>query len=187
MLTNKKIEAALAEHTRRKHLWVAACERVEAADTALFDAEDAREIIQTAAATVQNYTSDRIAAVVCTCLDHVFGEGAYRFNLRFDMARNRTEAVLELWEGDIRLNPTESTAGGVLDVASFGLRCAALMLGNRPPRRRLVVLDEPFKWVSVEFRSGIPDMLEYLAEELDIQFIAVTHMPEITCGTVHQL
>lgn len=152
----------------------------------MFDAIDAREIVQTCAATVQQNAHHRIAGVVGTCLATVYGPGRYGFGIRFEMTRGRTEAVLELTEGENSTDPVDGTAGGVIDVASFALRVACLML-TRPPARRVMILDEPFKFVSEEYRDGVRGMLEHLAETLDIQFIMVTHIQEIACGTIHQL
>jgi DNA repair exonuclease SbcCD ATPase subunit len=49
------------------------------------------------------------------------------------------------------------------------------------------VLDEPFKFVSEEYRPRVRAMLEKLSAELDVQFIMVTHVPEFKTGTIHQL
>jgi ABC-type nitrate/sulfonate/bicarbonate transport system ATPase subunit len=74
-----------------------------------------------------------------------------------------------------------SSGGGVLDVAAFALRLAAITL-TKPHARRIIIMDEPFRFVSEAFRSRIKDMLESLAEEYGFQFIMVTHIKELICG-----
>jgi len=71
----------------------------------------------------------------------------------------------------------------VVDVAAFALRLSALML-SRPARRRVVVLDEPFKFVSAGYRDRVRAMLENLAPDLEVQFIFVTHIDELRCGHI---
>ena len=79
------------------------------------------------------------------------------------------------------MDPLE--CGGVLDVACFALRVASLIL-TKPPRRRLLILDEPFHFLSLEGANGHKNLLRArelvhsLAEELGIQFIVVTHLKE---------
>jgi len=83
-------------------------------------------------------------------------------------------------------NVLDSDSGGVIDVASFALRLACIIL-RKPKLRKLLVLDEPFKFLSMEFRSMIREMLEKLAEDFGIQIIMVTHIPDLECGKIIQL
>ena len=90
----------------------------------------------------------------------------------------RDEVLLE--------DPVNEAGGGVIDVAGFALRVSALLL-QKPQRRRLIVMDEPFRFLSADRRHTIPVMLEYLAEEFDLQFVFITHMEELTIGKVIQV
>jgi len=47
--------------------------------------------------------------------------------------------------------------------------------------------DEPFKFVSAGYRDGVRAMLQMLAAELGIQFIMVTHIPELRCGKIIEI
>jgi ABC-type Fe3+/spermidine/putrescine transport system ATPase subunit len=84
------------------------------------------------------------------------------------------------------MDPLDATGGGVCDVAAFALRVACLML-SQPPKRRLLVADEPFRFVSEEYRPAVRQMIETLADELGIQFILVTHATEFEIGKVVRL
>ena len=59
----------------------------------------------------------------------------------------------------------------------------------RPPRRRLIVLDEPFKFVSDrgDYRARARDLLDALSTELGFQFVIVTHDPTFEIGKVIDL
>ncbi len=78
--------------------------------------------------------------------------------------------------------------GGVYDVAAFALRIAAVLL-QRPKARRVLFLDEPFRFVSERNlnRERVRDLVTTLARELEFQFIIVTHDRVLEIGTVVEL
>jgi len=150
------------------------------------DAEEALEILQAVAETIQDQAHARIANVVSRCLATVFDE-PYEFHIGFERKRGRTEAQLTLVRDGLELtSPLDAAGGGVIDVAGFALRLSCLLL-TRPAKRRVVVLDEPFRFVSAEYRPRLPLMLQRLAEEFEVQFIMVTHLEELETGKVIQL
>ena len=147
--------------------------------------EEAQKIAQSVAQAVQQQVHDRIAGVVSRCLEAVFDD-PYEFQILFEQKRGKTEAKLVFVRDDLELDPMTASGGGVIDVAAFALRLACLIL-KRPKVRKLVVLDEPFRFVSVEYRSRIRGMLEGLAKDMGIQFVMVTHMEDLKIGTVLEI
>ena len=152
------------------------------ATQSLSDSSEAQGIIQGVAQQVQQAAHDRIASVVSRCLEAVFEE-PYEFRVKFERKRGRTEARLEFVRDGVAMDPMTASGGGVVDVAAFALRVSCLMLA-RPPLRRLIVLDEPLKFLSEEYRENVKAMMEQLAEEMGIQFVMVTHIRELECGKV---
>jgi len=149
------------------------------------DAEEAQKIIQQVAQSVQQHVHQRISSVVSKCLELVFEE-PYTFKIVFEQKRGKTQARLIFEEGDNDLDPMDATGGGVVDVAAFALRLACLVL-SQPPVRPFVVLDEPFKFVSEDYRPRVKAMLDHLAEEMGIQFLVVTHIEELRTGTIVEI
>jgi DNA repair exonuclease SbcCD ATPase subunit len=148
----------------------------------LANIEQAQHITQTVAQTVQEQAHGKIARVVTACLKTVFDDMDYGFRIDFDRKRKRTEAKLRLVrDGNDVEDPLEAESGGVIDVAAFALQLASMML-TKPTIRKILILDEPFKFVSRQYRSNINQMIEKLAKDFDVQFIIVTHQEEITCG-----
>jgi len=86
----------------------------------------------------------------------------------------------------VEVDPLSASGGGVVDVAAFALRLSCLCL-SKPKRRHLLVLDEPFKFVSEEYRHRIRGMMEKLSEEMGVQIIMVTHIKELETGKVIRL
>lgn len=155
------------------------------ADKTLKRTQDAQEILQRISQAVQQKAHERISSVVSKCLSTTFDD-PYEFKIEFERKRGRTEAKLLFVRGDLEADPLTASGGGVVDVAAFALRVAALML-HRPRLSRLIVLDEPFKFVSADYRDNIRQMLEDLSEDLGLQIILVTHVEELETGKVIRL
>jgi DNA repair exonuclease SbcCD ATPase subunit len=146
---------------------------------------DAQEILQLLAQAVQQKAHEKISEVVSSCLEAVFDD-PYRFKIEFDRKRGRTEARLRFVRGDLDVDPLTASGGGMVDVAAFALRISCLML-HRPKLRRFVVLDEPFKFVSAQYRENVRSMLESLSTDLGVQIVMVTHIDELVTGKVIEI
>jgi len=148
------------------------------------DAEEAQRVAQTVAQTIQRRVHEALSRVVDRCLAAVFEE-PYTFRIRFDRKRGRTEAVPEfVREGVVLDDPLNEVGGGVCDVAALALRIGCLLL-RRPPARRMLMLDEPFRNVRGERnRARTRAMLEGLASEMGFQVLMSTDIPEYRLGTV---
>lgn len=146
------------------------------------DLLQAQSIAQSVAQTIQQKAHVQIASVVSRCLESVFDE-PYLFKILFEQKRGKTEAKLVFERDGMEVDPLTASGGGVIDVASFALRLSCLML-SKPKLRRVLVMDEPFKFVSQGYRENVKSMLEELSKELKIQIIFVTHIEELVTGKV---
>lgn len=181
----KKVDELTAE---RKRLVRQLQDEESAAKEAEQRREDvlaAQQLLQTVAASVQQQAHRQIASIVSRCLEAVFDD-PYEFRLSFVEKRGKTEAEMEFGREGALMDPMTAAGGGVVDVAAFAARLAKLML-SRPPKRRLLVLDEPFRFVSRDLRPKVRSMIETLAEEMGIQFVTVTHDPVLSIGKVIEL
>jgi ABC-type molybdenum transport system ATPase subunit/photorepair protein PhrA len=169
-----------------------ACCRVKSEKQALrmamqnaVDIKSAIVLAQGTAQAVQEEAHRKIADIVSYSLAAVF-DIPYQFKISFEQKRGRTEAILTFERDSISADPMTASGGGVVDVAAFALRLSCLLL-SRPPLRRLLVLDEPFKWLSREFRPRVRALLEKLASEMNVQMVIVTHDEELVIGKVIKL
>jgi DNA repair exonuclease SbcCD ATPase subunit len=149
-------------------------------------AQSANAVLQTVCAQIQTTVHKSVSDIVTRCLRAVFGEDAYEFRIIFEQKRGKAEAVMQFVRNGEIYDPMTQSGGGVLDVAAFGLRLSALLLSSNR-YRRVLILDEPFRFLSVEYRSQIRDLIETLSKELDFQFIMVTHAKELEIGDVVQI
>ena len=149
------------------------------------DALSAQSLLQEAAEAVQSKAHAQLAEVVTRCLKAVYGEEGSGFRINFRRARGKTEAKLAFVKNWHELAPGDD-GGGAIDVASFALRVACLVM-SRPPKRRFLALDEPFKHVSANYRGKVRELVEALARDLKIQFLLITHSRKLMIGKVIEL
>lgn len=160
-------------------------EALEKAERDLGDSQQCQKILQSLAENIQRIVHQRISRVVSRCLAAVFDE-PYLFKINFTQSRGKTDAKLCYERDGHELNPLTSSGGGTIDIAAFALRLACLCLA-RPHRRRVLVIDENFRNLSVEYHHLVPILLETLAKEMDLQIIQTTNVPEFACGNVIRL
>ena len=186
----KKLTQALASHefvTKQRDEEKTTLDKARAT---LQSTLTAQKITQEIAEELQNQAHSQISSIVSRCLEAVFGEEAYTFLVKFKQSRGKTEAeLLLLKQGasvEQAIDAIDSAGGGVVDVVSFALRLACLVL-TRPKKRQLLVMDEPFKHLSKEYRPAVRDLLLTLSRELNVQMIIVTHDPVLQIGKVVEL
>lgn len=151
------------------------------------DAADAAAIIQELAQGVQQQAHARIAGIVTRALQTVFGPDAYEFAIEFEKKRNRTEARLLFLRNGHEIEPLKAAGGGCVDIAALALRVACLVM-LRPAPRRIIISDEPMKNVNGSvYQDRVGQLIETLAEELDVQFIIVTDDDWLKIGKVVEL
>lgn len=141
---------------------------------------DCQDLAQKVAQGIQQHTHSLVAQVVTKCLETIFEE-PYEFNIIFERKRGKTEAKLIFERDGMEIDPMTSSGGGVLDVAAFALRLSAIIL-TKPHTRKIIIMDEPFRFLSESYREKIKNLLQELSIQYDFQFIMVTHIKELICG-----
>ncbi len=145
----------------------------------IFDHENAikaRTIVQKVAEDTQKNIEYHISNLVSMAIASIFPD-PYEFNLIFVQRRNKMEADLIFTKNGNETSDLIFTAGGgVVDVASFALRISVWSIGNTRP---VIVLDEPGKFISRNLQAKFSKLIKTLSEKLQIQFLIVSHVPEI--------
>lgn len=185
--TRKKVNRLLSDFSAMEKQYKNEKSSLKESKSYLSYVEQAQTITQHISQTIQQQAHNKIANVVSRCLETVFDDVNYGFKINFEKKRGRTEAVLILLkEGHEITDPLEADSGGVIDIASFALRLSCLMLA-KPILRRIMILDEPFKNVSANYRNNVRIMLEELSKDFHIQIIMVTHDKAYQCGKVIEI
>lgn len=136
---------------------------------------EAQIIIQTVAQKTQSQLSIEVSNLVTMALESIFPE-PYKFSCNFMLRRGKTECDLLFERNGEFHDPMSSSGGGVIDVASLGLRVSlwSLTKSSRP----VIVLDEPMKHLSSDLRPKAAELIKTLSEELGLQIIMITHAEE---------
>lgn len=148
---------------------------------------EAQQNLQSIAEAFQAKVHSKISSGVTRALKTVFGPNSYEFKIEFKRARGKTEAKLKFLKNGEEFDPKEEDAGGAIDVAAFALKVSCLML-TRPRLRRLIVSDEPFKYVNGEvYQERLAEFIQILAKEKNIQFVIVSDDSWLKIGRTVEL
>jgi len=115
--------------------------------------------------------------MITTALQAVFEEN-YQFIIDFDIKRNKPEAKISLKIHGEEVDPKDSVGGGILDIASFALRVVLWSIEN-PKSNNVLILDESFKFLHGKIENAMK-MLKDLSKKLDLQFIIVSQIEELS-------
>ena len=110
-------------------------------------AEEAAAAVTNAAQAAQMRFAGVVAGVVTESLNSVYPDNPYEFKLEFRECAGKTVVDTLLYRDGEPLDPLASTGGGVWDVLAFALRVALLVLTASDKTRKLLVLDEPAKFL----------------------------------------
>jgi DNA repair exonuclease SbcCD ATPase subunit len=115
--------------------------------------------------------------VVSASLEAVFDD-PYEMVVRFVQRRNKTECDLKFKRGQYEIDPLFASGGGAVDVAAFALRVASWSM-QTPRSRPVLILDEPFRYLSPNLLPRASEMVKRISEELGIQIIMISHSDEL--------
>jgi len=150
------------------------------------DLTKALEAIQVVARLTQQELEVHVSELVTLALDAVFPR-PYKLVLEFVLRRNRSEADLLLVdEKGNKVNPMDAVGGGVVDIAAFALRVALWSL-KRPKPRAVMIMDEPFRFLSRDLQGKASMMLREISDKLGIQFLIVSHEENLLEAADHVL
>lgn len=148
----------------------------------LVNVAKAIEVLQTATEARREELRDRVETLVTRGLRAVFKRQDFEFVFKVSLKRDifGVYPVLrsDFGEHQIEESIADGHGGGVADVVSFILKVIILSLA-RPKIAPLMILDESFKHVSPAYLRGVSGLIKELAETANIQFIMVTHKPEL--------
>lgn len=146
------------------------------------DAEDARTILQLAAKETQRNLERHFSKLVTNSFGKTF-DNPYKFKPEFVERRNKTECDLWFVRNGKKLTPRFSSGGSVRNIAAFALRLAYWKLEKSEP---VMIFDEPFKNFHKDRLLKVAETMRHLSDELGLQMIIITHIPEIT-GTADKV
>jgi len=85
----------------------------------------------------------------------------------------------------LEVDPLSAAGGGVVDIAALALRLSCLLLAR--DRSRVLILDEPLRFLSTGHQDRIRSLLEQLSRDLRVQIVMVLHDEGLRIGRVIDL
>lgn len=141
--------------------------------------EKAQTIIQVVARATQEELEYRITEPVSLALAAVYENNPYKMSAKFEITgRGTTECHLGFERNGNVIKPIEASGGGPIDIASLALRIGSWSLAQ-PRSRPVLILDEPFRWVSRNKMALAGQMLKETAKQLNLQIIFISHIEEL--------
>lgn len=119
---------------------------------------------------------DKIIGLVTYGLQSVFEDPTMKLIVKERIQRNQKFYTLAVSIDGVETEDWENSSGGIVDVLNFMLRVVLLSVSSN---RKFLALDEPFKGLSKNYRERLGDFLKLLADELNMQFLIVSHQAEI--------
>lgn len=139
--------------------------------------EQALAVLQQVEQNQRGVFEEALAGVVSYGLSVIF-ESPLRIKVISDVKRGVTSLKLTITDGEVETDILDFEGGSTIHVLTMLLR-VLLVVSARPVMRRLLILDEPFSWVSAEYRPALCALLKELSARLDIQFLIVSHEEEL--------
>lgn len=173
-LTKAKVLFLLAEEKDKETKVVEAS--IETADQLAILQKQAMTLLQQAADKVQSDIKQALTSLCTAALRDVFPEKNCTFEVDFVTTKSTTNLEMYIVENGVRYDPLESRGHGMADILCFALRVSLLCL--KPDVRKVILLDEPFKQVSEEYRHRAIAFVKEVSIRTGIQIIMVTHIKE---------
>lgn len=169
----QKLERKKGQQTQlQSDLQIAKSEE-ENISSEIINTEQAQAIIQIVAQKTQEELEYRLSEIVSLALAAVFDD-PYKLKVDFVIRRGKTECDLLFEKNGEIFDPLTSSGGGTVDIASMALRVAIWSL-TQPKTRNVLILDEPFRFLSKEYQIKASIMLKELSKKLQLQIIMVSH------------
>ena len=143
----------------------------------LINIDKAQVLLQTTAKETQDGLKVHLEDIVQMALDTCFPD-EFIFCIEFELKNGRTVCDIFLQDpteekdSQFRIHPMQASGGGLVDIISLALRLAVWTL-SKPDD--VIVLDEPFKFLSDNLRPMAGDILHKMSRKLGLQIIMVTH------------
>lgn len=165
---------------------VARVEQLRQEQAGLAGEQKLLELTETALTTLlQQVSVESLAAIETTIsygLHTVFDD--HRLTFRFAVGQSRGQQSVEplLVYQDVEAPILDAFGGGPAQVVAFLLR---LIVCHRLGLYPLILLDESFSMVSVQYVPNLARLLKELAEKLGYTFLLVTHQTEFVEHATH--
>lgn len=176
----QKLERKKGQQNQVQRDLQSAQEQAEKISSDIKDTQQAQIIIRVVAQKTQQELEYRLSEIVSLALATIFDD-PYRLKVAFEIRRGKTECDLLFEKHGEIFDPLISSGGGPIDIAAMALRITIWTM-TQPRTNNVLLLDEPWKFVSKEYQQKASIMLNELAKKLKLQIIMVSHSETLIEG-----
>ena len=133
--------------------------------------------------------SEKYRGQICSIFNSLITEALSKifekdiiFNIKISTYRNQPAVEVFLTEEGIEVSPQKSSGGGINDIISLVVRIIFIHLQNSS---KIIILDEPLKFLSLEYLENASSFISEICERLGIQIIMVSHKQDIQIHADH--
>ena len=145
--------------------------------------QNVEEFLKKMSTTLRKDTIEKLEEIITTALQHILGED---ISFKIETPNDKPEAyfyIVNNYSGTIVQNePEDSRGGGIIDIVSVALRLAVAELCHIEGP---LILDEPAKHLSAEYKDNFASFLRMIRDEFGRQIIIITHDHTLAeCGDI---
>lgn len=184
-ISNKEKELFLKENQKQELLSQknSLTNELNNQETLLKLKQEVEEFLKKMSMTLRKDTIERLEYIITTALRHILGE---EISFKIETPTDKPEAyfyIVNDYNGTIVQNePEDSRGGGIIDIVSVALRLAVAELCNIDGP---LILDEPAKHLSAEYKDNFASFLRMMRDEFNRQIIIITHDRTLSeCGDI---
>ena len=171
----KLIDAGLASLNHKKEELANVQSEIEELQNSVGSLKKIHSIFKEGAVISQTFLSEYLENLVTDAISVVFPDHNTKFKVQFVTSRD-TQCILSMEENGKKLTLFNSDGYGALDIVSIALHAAYIILDGS---EKIMILDEPFRHLSVDRHELAAKMLKGLSHKLGIQMIINTHLQYI--------
>jgi len=175
-----RLEQKKGQQTQLKQTLQLVDNRIKELHQEIKFSQQAQLILQCVARKTQEQLEYRVSELVSLALAAVFDQ-PYQLKVQFVVRRGKTECDILFEKDGMIYEPLTASGGGVIDIASFALRVALWSLAH-PQSSNVLLLDEPFRFLSRDLQPRASLMLKAISDKLGIQIIMSSHSSDLIEG-----
>lgn len=170
-----KLDRIDGERDSIKKMMAAREQEIETSGLMTVECDQAISLLEKVGNASRSKIRKQIESLVSSALVTTFNRPDYGFSADFVNRRNQIECDLMAKVGDRLEDPLESGGGGRVDTIATALRFVLISLTQHTGP---IILDEPGKWVSPEFRANFLSFLKEYSNGGNRQIIMTTQVQD---------
>ena len=181
---SKKIEQAKGKRDQLQKQLISVQSNIESLKASIERKTMAKEVLDKLVELENKSVIGDLERLVTDGIRSIWG-GNYEFKVVMGNRGDSTTAQFKLFRNGKETSIMDAHGGGMVQVVAFLARLI-LLLKIKPKLKQVLLLDEPFVYLSQDYHSQMADLLGKLVKDLGIKLLMVTHQPIFAEAADHE-